>query len=373
MNIGILGAGQLARMLNNAASSLGINIFCLDPSKEICTQNANPCLQAAYDNLEAIDKLLSCVDRVTFENENIPLSTAEYIHQQKKLFPSPKALYESQDRLLEKQFLQSHHIKTAPFSAVHDLLTFKKAAEILGFPLLLKTCRFGYDGKGQYRIETEEHGEKIMQTLLQANSSISLIAEKVITFKRELSIIAAKNSRETVFYPMVENKHEAGILRYSKTLSVNNEFSKRQHEAEKIAETLLKALDYQGILSIEFFETEQELLVNEMAPRVHNSGHWTIEGSHTSQFENHLRAILDLPLGNTTLKGHSIMINAIGTFPALSDLLAIPFCHIHDYQKKHRPLRKVGHVTLNHEDPEFLEQLFLKNRVLQTMTGKTTC
>ncbi len=328
MKIGILGTGQLAGMLIAAGNSLGFDISC-------------------KDNFEDLDTL----DLITFENENISIDTAQYIHQRKKLYPSPDALYYSQDRLCEKQFIQSHQIKTAPFYAVQDLTTLKEATEVLGFPLLLKTRRFGYDGKGQYRISTFEEGKKI----IEENASALFIAEGLVRFSRELSIIAAKNSSETVFYPLVENHHHEGILRISHAPIQDTHFL--QTQAEKIAETLLNALDYRGVLSIELFDTHEGLIVNEIAPRVHNSGHWTIEGSHTSQFENHLRAIADLPLGNTQAKGYSIMINIIGTFPPLSDLLSIPFCHVHDYQKTPRPCRKLGHITLNHEDPELLETL----------------
>lgn len=368
--IGMLGAGQLARMLTSAATPLGIEIFCQDPTKEISAKNFHPCLNADYDNLNAIDQLLANCDRITFENENIPISTAEYIHQQQKLFPSPQALYYSQDRLFEKQFLQSHQIKTASFYPVDDLATFKKAAEALSFPLLLKTRRFGYDGKGQYLIKTLDEGIKIIEDLTNHHKQeISLIAESIVSFHRELSIIAARSSKNTsdiVFYPLVENHHHAGILRISRS-PLQSISPNLQSQAEKIALTLLNSLDYSGVLSIEFFETSQGLLVNEIAPRVHNSGHWTIEGAHTSQFENHLRAISDLPLGNTQAKGFSIMINIIGTFPDLSELLAIPFCHVHDYQKSPRPFRKLGHITLNHEDPEFLETLLMKNEPLQKL------
>ena len=355
MNIGVLGNGQLARMLNLAAVPLGVNITCLDLSQKILSND--------------ISAFVTPCDIITFENENISLNDAEWIQQKKPLYPSPEALKNTQDRLTEKQFIQSQGIKTAPFYPIDHPEDFKKSIDALGLPLILKTRRLGYDGKGQYLIKTPHDGEKIIQELYAQTSSspLSLIAEGFVSFNRELSIIAARNSWETVFYPLVENHHESGILRYTEAPYSGYLHASLQSQAENIAKALLDALDYRGIFSIEFFEVNHELIVNELAPRVHNSGHWTIEGAHTSQFENHLRAIMDLPLGNTMSQGHSLMINAIGTFPELSELLKIPFCHVHDYQKAPRPDRKVGHVTLNHQDAQLIKALMEKNKTLQNM------
>ncbi len=383
MRIGILGAGQLARMLVQAASPLGIEIICLDPNKETNVfNNKLPCVNAAYDDINGINLLMNMCDIITFENENIPLATAEYIEKSNfPIFPSSKALYHTQDRLLEKQFIQSHDIKTAPFHAVDNMTSFEEAAEVLKFPLILKTRRLGYDGKGQYFIKNLEEGKKIIADLIQAklmekplglkntsienHFSLNLIAEGLVTFKRELSIISARNSSETFFYPITENQHQAGILRLSKS-PVMNISSEQRKRIETISQKLMDGLDYRGVMAIELFETKDDFIVNEIAPRVHNSGHWTIEGAEVSQFENHLRAIMDYPLGITKAKGNSLMINAIGEFPPLSELLKIPFCHPHDYLKESRPERKVGHVTLNHPDAKFLMNL-LENPVFQTM------
>jgi len=359
--IGILGGGQLARMLALAGYPLGIQTLCLDPSDFPCANQVSTYLKGEYNDVKMLDKLLEQCQIITFENENIPMETAEYCQQNGQFYPSSKALSASQDRLLEKQFVRSQNIPTADFHPVNNTDSLHEAAQILGLPFLLKTRRLGYDGKGQFMIKDHNDLASISKTL----PNVPLIAEKLVAFKRELSILAVRSIQETAFYPLTENHHQQGILRLSRAPFIHEE---HQKQAEDIARKLLIAMDYIGVLAIELFETEDNLLVNEIAPRVHNSGHWTIEGAHTSQFENHLRAVMNLPLGNTAPKGFSAMVNAIGQLPHLSELAGIPFCHIHDYQKPPRPGRKVGHITLNTENPDLLHTLLAKQAVQAMLT-----
>jgi 5-(carboxyamino)imidazole ribonucleotide synthase len=255
------------------------------------------------------------------------------------VYPPLRALEVSQDRLLEKQHFAALGIRTAPYAAVDSEHDLRAAVAQLGLPAILKTRRFGYDGKGQYVLRSEND----IAAAWKALGGSPLILEGFVKFQREVSIIAARGrDGATVFYPLTENVHRDGILFTSRAL-LNDGL---QAAAENIAQRLLVELDYVGVLCIEFFDVAGELLVNEFAPRVHNSGHWTIEGAETSQFENHLRAVAGLPLGSTASIGFSVMINLIGTLPPLAALLQVPNAHVHFYGKAEKPARKVGHVTV---------------------------
>jgi 5-(carboxyamino)imidazole ribonucleotide synthase len=280
------------------------------------------------------------------------------------VYPPPAALEAAQDRLVEKTFFQKLDIATPPFLAVDSQAELDAAIAQIGLPAMLKTRRLGYDGKGQITLHDLEDCEKAWATL----GSAPLILEGWVAFERELSILAARSKNgETAFFPLVENHHRDGILRLS-LAPAPGITPALQSAAELIASRALAALDYVGVLAIELFQVPGDggenyphppspishLLVNEMAPRVHNSGHWTIEGAETSQFEQHLRALLGLPLGATTVRGYSAMVNLIGTLPDPAAVLAIPGAHLHLYGKQPRAGRKVGHVTLLAETEDLL-------------------
>ncbi len=268
------------------------------------------------------------------------------------VYPSTQALETAQDRRSEKLLFQKLGIPTTEFAAINSADEFDQAVRKIGLPAVLKTCRLGYDGKGQWVLRSGEDVERVKNEI----PSAPLILEEFVKFSRELSILAVR-SRDgaTSFYPLVENHHRRGILRLSLAPAPRLKEA-LQREAEDAARRVLESLDYAGVLAIELFECDGRLLANEMAPRVHNSGHWTIEGAVTSQFENHLRAVSGLPLGVTRALGFSAMLNLIGELPDASELLALPDAHLHLYGKSPRPGRKVGHVTLRADSMEQLQQ-----------------
>jgi 5-(carboxyamino)imidazole ribonucleotide synthase len=304
-------------MLGLAGRNLGVELRFLDPAADACAGEVGELLVGAYDDPMSLDALAAGADAVTFEFENVPVAAAERVHA----LPGSTALEEGQDRLREKQLFRRVGIPTAEFGTLEET----------GIPAIVKTRRLGYDGKGQRRVD-------VVGPLADDE-----LAEGLVRFERELSIVAVRGrDGETRFWPVTENEHRDGILRVSRTPASEAP----QMEAEAIAETLLDELDYVGVLAVELFELGGSLLANEFAPRVHNTAHWTIDGAETSQFENHLRAILGLPLGPTAALAPSVMVNLIGGVPPLEGLAALPGAHVHLYGKQPRPGRKVGHVTL---------------------------
>lgn len=340
MKLGILGGGQLARMLALAAYPLGINTVCLDPSPDACAGQLTRLIVSDFNDELALKQFLSEVDCVTIETENIPFSCAELAAQIKPFYPSTQALKITQDRLYEKNFFRSLNIPVPEFLPVASEDELIQAISVIGMPAVLKTRRFGYDGKGQYVLRTQADISKSWSQL----GSQPLILEKLISFESEFSLIAVRNkSGKTSFYPLIKNHHRKGILHFSEAPVHHDTL---QQEAQTHAFKILEALNYVGVLTIEFFYQGNQLIANEIAPRVHNSGHWTIEGAHTSQFENHLRALFDLPLGSTEVSGSCFLLNCIGNLLPLEPCLSIPGVHYHAYGKAPRPDRKVGHVTL---------------------------
>ncbi len=340
MRIGIVGAGQLAQMMAQAAKQMNIETICLALSQEECAGRESalcvvPALKAAH-----VQTFVNDVDIITIETENIPLDFAKYLSSQKSFYPSVKALEISQDRLFEKQLFQQVGLSPAPFYAINTELDISAALEAVGLPGILKTRRLGYDGKGQIRCYSKED----LVAGVEALSPAALIYEGLVKFDREISLMGVRNIKgEILFYPLCENEHQGGILRITRAPLVNETLSlAAQHYMKKI----LKALNYVGVLTIEFFVKDNTLIGNEMAPRVHNSGHWTIEGAQTSQFENHLRAIAGLPLGACDAKGFSIMINYIGSVPEAAEMKCEPHIFYHIYGKTAKPGRKLGHVTV---------------------------
>ncbi len=349
MKIGILGGGQLARMLALAGYPLGFEFVVLCPAADACAAPMSEHLCAGFDDSEALQLLASRVDRVTYEFESVPAEAVEYLNDLVPVYPPPQALATSRDRLHEKNLFNELGIDTAPFMAVESLDDLQQAAARIGLPAILKTRTLGYDGKGQQRLH--EHSQ--LSSAWEEINTATAILEGLVPFERELSIIAVRSlSGEMVFYPLCENRHEAGILHFSTSLQDDP----MQGLAEDYAHRLLEHLDYVGVVAIEFFQLDGQLLANEMAPRVHNSGHWTIEGAVISQFENHLRAVAGLPLGSTELTGHSGMLNLIGELPDIDAVLAIPGAHLHLYGKTPQPGRKLGHITVCMDTEQQLKQ-----------------
>ncbi|MGQ9735183.1 MAG: 5-(carboxyamino)imidazole ribonucleotide synthase [Thermaceae bacterium] len=340
MRIGILGGGQLGRMLALAGYPLGLSFRFLDPSPEACAGQVGPLLVGGYEE-KHLEEFAKGLDLATYEFENVPVDAVRFLEKRLPVHPPSRALEIAQDRLLEKRFFQSLGVPTPPFHPVDRLEDLWEGLEKVGLPALLKTRRGGYDGKGQAFIREKEEAEEAFQRL----GGKGLLLEGHVPFEREVSLIAARGKGgQRVFYPLVENHHQGGILRLS--LAPLALPPSLQAKAETHLERALTALDYAGVLTVEFFQVGEELFFNEMAPRVHNSGHWTIEGAQTSQFENHLRAILGLPLGSPRPRGSSAMLNLIGKRPNFARVLEVSGAHLHWYGKEVRPGRKVGHITL---------------------------
>jgi 5-(carboxyamino)imidazole ribonucleotide synthase len=351
VNIGVLGGGQLGRMLALAGYPLGHAFVFLDPAPEaLCGLGSH--IVAPPDDEGALAELAGRVDLVTYEFENVPVAAARALAARVPVFPSPDALALSQDRLLEKSLFRRLGIPTAPFAAVDSGAALESALDHIGLPAVLKTRRLGYDGKGQAVLRERRDAVGAWTALAR----VPCIVEGFVRFTRELSCLAVRSRDGAVaVYPLVENLHEGGILRRSLAPAPNG--SARLHaEAAALVRRLADHLDYVGVLALELFETEGTLLANEMAPRVHNSGHWTIEGADTSQFENHVRAITGAPLGSCAAIGCSGMLNLIGGCPAPAAVLAVAGAHLHLYGKAPRPGRKVGHVTVRCDDRALLAE-----------------
>jgi 5-(carboxyamino)imidazole ribonucleotide synthase len=357
MKIGIIGGGQLGRMLALAGYPLNLQSRVLDPTPDSPAGQVTELVIGDYADQHALDELINGIDLITYEFENVPVDSARYLSAKVPIHPAPQALEVSQDRLSEKTLFQSLGIPTPTFACVDSVSDLTAAIDRVGLPAVLKTRRLGYDGKGQFVIRTHSEIETAWSTL----GSQPLILEGFVNFDRELSILAVRGrGGTTAFYPLVENHHREGILRLSIPQFSNSPILNLQALAESIATRLLDSLNYVGLLALELFQVGDQLLANEMAPRVHNSGHWTIEGAATSQFENHLRAIAGLPLGSTELRGHSAMLNLIGTTPDPKDVLAIPGAHLHLYGKSPRPGRKLGHITFTADSDSILQSLILQ-------------
>lgn len=353
MIVGVLGAGQLARMIALAGKPLGLDFIFLDPSADACANKLGEHLHGDYNDPNLLAQLAEKADVVTYEFENVPAEVAEFLSSHTQVHPSAKALAVAQDRLIEKTFFHDINIPTPNYAAVDSLESLKLAMTTIGYPAILKSRTQGYDGKGQSLLKSM-HDLKPAWELLQG---VPAVVEAFVPFSREVSIIAVRSvSGEVVFYPLSENLHRGGILRVSECRADDA----MQLQAESYVSRLLEALDYVGVLALELFEVNGQLVANEFAPRVHNSGHWTIEGAETSQFENHLRAILDLPLGATTPVGNAAMVNFIGGLPATEDVLKIAHTHMHLYDKSPRKGRKVAHATIRAENRQQLSERIKK-------------
>jgi 5-(carboxyamino)imidazole ribonucleotide synthase len=345
MKIGIIGAGQLGRMLALAAYPLGQQVIFVDADQDAPGAQVGRIIHGRFDDTAALAALAASVDIVTFDVENVPQSAAETIAGKVPFFPPPAALGAGQDRLDEKRLFRALGIPTAEFAAVDSQQGLVAAAQEIGLPAILKTRRLGYDGRGQRRVSSTAD----LDGGFDALGGVPAILEGFVNFERELSLIGVRGrDGETAFWPLAENVHVDGMLRQSRAPWRDADV---QAEAERHLGVLLDHFEYVGVLTLEFFHVDGMLLANEMAPRVHNSGHWTIEGAVTSQFENHVRAILGLPLGATTPIGYSGMVNFIGRMPGLAAALKVEGAHFHDYGKSARANRKLGHCTVVRATP----------------------
>jgi 5-(carboxyamino)imidazole ribonucleotide synthase len=339
--IGILGGGQLARMLALAGAPLGQRFLVVDSAPDACAGQVAPLMSADWRDFDALAEFARRIDVATFDFENVPAETAHWLTEHTRVFPNPEALALAQDRLAEKNLFRQIGLATPAFAAVDTREDLARAIESIGLPAVLKTRRLGYDGKGQAVLRTQADADAAWAAL----GSVPLILEAFVAFQREVSIVAVRSQGgEFRPYPLTQNWHSGGILAAS--LAPAPHADALAERAFAHARALAERLDYVGTFALELFDRDGELLGNEIAPRVHNSGHWTIEGAVTSQFENHVRAVLGLPLGDTSARGPSVMLNWIGELPDANAILREPDAHWHDYGKEPRAGRKVGHATV---------------------------
>ncbi len=347
MKIGVIGGGQLGRMLALAGTPLGMEFVFLDPAPDACAAALGTHICADYQDHEHLQQLAQQVDLITFEFENVPAETVAFLSQLVPVYPMAEALRVARDRLTEKTLFQNLGVPVAPFAQIDSQADLDAAVASIGLPAVLKTRTLGYDGKGQRILKSSGDLAGAFSEL----GDVPCILETFVNFSGEVSVIAVRGrDGETVCYPLSHNVHTDGILRVARA----SDDHPLQSKAEDYVSRVLAHLDYVGVLAFEFFEVDDELFANEVAPRVHNSGHWTIEGSKCSQFENHLRAIAGLPLGSTAKVAESAMINFIGEVPELNLLMQKSDGHIHHYGKAFKSGRKVGHLTLLADSSEAL-------------------
>ena len=377
MRVGVLGGGQLARMLALEGIPLGHRFTILEPGADPPAAALGSMVAAAYDDPDGLRRVAAASDVVTYEFENVPARSAAYLAARLPALPPPVALEVAQDRLAEKTMFRELGIATPAFHAIDGPRDVEPAIAATGLPAVIKTRRLGYDGKGQAVVRTPEEVAAAAERLGAgpvANGSGSdgegygLIAEAFVHFERELSVLAvAGQDGSRVFYPLTENHHRGGILRtsYAPAPRLSGAL---QSAGVRLAGLVLDRLGYVGVLAIELFEAEGRLFANEIAPRVHNSGHWTLDGTRASQFENHIRAVTGMPLAPPCVPGPAAMINLIGEIPDVNALAAIRGAHIHLYDKTPRPGRKLGHVNVTGDDEEVV--LETVERVWALLPGK---
>ncbi len=358
MNVLVMGAGQLARMMALAGTPLNIRVLAFDVnSAKVVDPVTNQVF--ALDLAEAVAQ----ADVVTSEFEHIPYPVQDVCQQSGKFFPNSTAIKAGGDRRQEKQLLDAAGVANAGYRIIADEAEFYAAITALGLPLVLKSALAGYDGKGQWRLKTIEDAKAVWADIASfmagANHTLpqAIVAEQFIRFDREVSLVGARNPQgETVVYPLTENHHVNGVLAVSTALNSSQQL---QAQAKQMFDAVAGQLNYVGVLALEFFQVGEQLLVNEIAPRVHNSGHWTQQGADTCQFENHLRAVCGLPLGSTALVRPTVMVNILGEDHVDPAVLAIPSCHLHWYGKAKRPGRKMGHINICGENTQQLAERFL--------------
>lgn len=320
---------------------LGNRFTFLEPAPHPPAAAVGTIISAPYDDPAALDRLADAVDVVTYEFENVPAASAHLLAERVPVFPPPGALDATQDRLAEKRLFEELGIPVAPYRALDTPAELGDALDAVGLPAVIKTRRFGYDGKGQAVVRTAAEAERAAKFL-----GPGLIAESHVPFERELSVIGVRGGDGSrVCYPLTENHHRGGILRASWAPAPGLRRTLLR-TAERYAALLMDRLEYVGVLAIELFESNGRLVANEIAPRVHNSGHWTLDGTQASQFENHIRAVTGLPLAAPRARAPTAMLNIIGKMPDVTAVAALPGAHLHLYDKDPRPGRKLGHVNV---------------------------
>ncbi len=361
-----MGGGQLGRMLALDGYPLGLRFRFLEPKEEAPVDFVGEVVRADYDDEDALARFAQGLDVVTYEFENVPVGAARFLEERLPVYPPPAALRLAQDRLAEKQGFEAVGIPTTTFHPVDSRAQLEEAIGRVGLPAVLKTRRGGYDGKGQEVI----HGPRDVEGAWNAlGARTPLLLERFVDFRRELSIVGVRGAGgETRFYPLVENEHRSGVL-YLTQAPAPLVSAELQARAEGYLSALLDELGYVGVLSLELFQTSDGLLANEVAPRVHNSGHWTQDGALTSQFENHVRAVCGLPLGPTEARESTAMVNLLGQVPDVARLLEIPGAHAHLYDKEPRPWRKIGHVNVTGPDPATVRAAVERVEVLLREVG----
>lgn len=348
--LGILGGGQLGRMLAQAASRLGVRCRLYDSSPDACAGDVAELVCGSFEDEAALAGFCDGVDVVTIEFENVPVRAAEIAGKYAPLRPGVRTLAIAQDRLNERAVLAEAGFATPESEAIDSVDELRRAVERRACPLVLKTRRLGYDGKGQAWVRSPADVETAWEKL----GGRPLLLDQGVSFAREVSLLAVRGADgQVAHYPPTENVHREGILWTSRAPCAVQ--GSAMESARRQMEAMLARLDYVGVIAVEFFDVEGVLLANEMAPRVHNSGHWTMDGSRTSQFENHVRAVLGLPLGSTESLGVAGMINLIGWAPPLEQLLRDNTTHVHLYGKAPRSGRKIGHVNFCEQDEQSRE------------------
>lgn len=357
MKVLVLGAGQLARMMSLAGTPLNLKVSAYDVNSDTIV---DPVTQQQLGT--GLAQAIANADVITSEFEHIPYPVQELCQQSGKFLPNSTAIKAGGDRRQEKQLLDKAGVANAAYKIVVTEQDFYQAIEQLGLPLVLKSALAGYDGKGQWRLKTQADAQAvwadIQQFMAGADHTLpqAIVAEQFVRFDREVSLVGARNQAgDMVVYPLTENHHVAGVLAVSLALPGQQEL---QQQAKQMFEAVASALDYVGVLALEFFQVGDKLLVNEIAPRVHNSGHWTQQGADTCQFENHLRAVCGLPLGSTALVRPTLMVNILGEDHVSPAVLSLPSCHLHWYGKGKRPGRKMGHINLSATSTSELAQRF---------------
>jgi 5-(carboxyamino)imidazole ribonucleotide synthase len=356
MKVLVLGAGQLARMMALAGAPLNIDISAYDVNTDAIV---HPLTQHKLGT--GLANAIAEADVITAEFEHIPVAILEQCQQSGKFLPGSEAIQAGGDRRLEKALLARCKVASARYQVVNDETNFRQAINSLGLPLVFKSALAGYDGKGQWRLKDSAHADAIWQQMADfqaGDSKQAIVAEQFIRFNRELSLVGVRaSSGEVKVYPLTENHHVNGVLSVSLARPINEVL---QQNAEQMFAAVATGLNYVGVLAIEFFEVDGELLVNEIAPRVHNSGHWTQQGADVCQFENHLRAVTGLPLGHTELLRPTLMINILGEDSVPPAILSLPGMHLHWYGKTKRPGRKMGHINLSANSLAELKARFAK-------------
>ncbi len=350
--VAVLGGGQLGRMLGLAGIAMGTRFRFLDPSPDAPAAAVGELVVGALGDEEALAAVVDGADVVTYEWEGVPASAARFLAARLPVHPGARSLEVAQDRLVEKDTFRALGIATPEYAAVDTRDGLADAVAAVGLPAVLKTRRGGYDGKGQRVLRAPVDADAAWAALGEGGG---LVLEAFVPFDREVSVVAVRGADGAIAcWPVVENEHRDGILRVTRAPAPDLR-PDTADAAEAIATRLLTELDHVGVLAIELFDVGGTLLANELAPRVPNTGHWTIEGAVTSQFENHVRAVLGLPLGDTSARGPSAMVNCIATMPDPAAVLAVPGAHLHDYGKAPRPGRKLGHVTVVADTPSELD------------------